>query len=135
MNSYNLLICLKNLLTGGLRPAVIVASSIRSETPPMSAIRKTEQLSRLLMEHYGALMGGADLYRTLGFPSSAAFTRAKAADLVGVHVFKLPGRKGTFALTTDVAEWLSECSPDYSHPEPVKPASSRSLWSQSDHEA
>lgn len=74
----------------------------------MNAVDARNQLCRFLLEKHGPLMSGADLYRALGYSSSPAFTRGMSQGTVGVHVFKLPGRRGTFALTSEVASWLSE---------------------------
>lgn len=61
-----------------------------------------------LLDRYGPTLGGRDLYSALGFKSYAAFHRSKQRGEVGVDVFALPGRRGWFALTTDVAAWLLE---------------------------
>lgn len=65
------------------------------------------KLTDQLLRRYGATLGGPELYAALGFKSYAAFHRSKQLGELGVHVFKLAGRRGWFALTTDVAEWLS----------------------------
>jgi hypothetical protein len=59
-----------------------------------------------LLERHGELMGGSDLQRNLGFVNGRAFGRAVQRDLVPVRTFPLPGRRGWFAKTRDVAEWL-----------------------------
>ena len=59
---------------------------------------------------FGPLMGGEDLYRALGFRTSAAFRRALRCNQVSVRVFELPTRRGKFALTRDVAIWLEQLS-------------------------
>jgi hypothetical protein len=63
-------------------------------------------LNDSLLNQYGPLIGGAQLRQALGYPSTPAFSRAVRKGIVGVNVFKIPGRRGTFALTCDVAEWL-----------------------------
>ncbi|WBY18018.1 hypothetical protein PF049_14150 (plasmid) [Erythrobacteraceae bacterium WH01K] len=64
------------------------------------------QLADALLDGSGPFLTGTALWKALGFPSAAAFRKAKARGGVGVRVFKLPGRSGTFAFTEDVAEWL-----------------------------
>lgn len=59
-----------------------------------------------LLTRYGPTLGGRDLYAALGFKSYAAFHRSKQLGELGINVFTLPGRRGWFALTGDVAEWL-----------------------------
>lgn len=61
-----------------------------------------------MVTHYGPTLGGQDLYAALGFKSYAAFHRSKHRGEIGVRVFTLPGRRGWFALTVEVAEWLAE---------------------------
>lgn len=59
-----------------------------------------------LCQQYGPLMGGNDLRKSLGFRSADSFERAVRSGSLGVSVFTLVGRRGKFALTSDVAEWL-----------------------------
>lgn len=64
------------------------------------------QLISDMEERYGPMMGGNALYSALGFRRYAAFHRCKEKGEIGVSVFALPGRRGWFALTRDVASWL-----------------------------
>jgi len=61
-----------------------------------------------LLNQFGPTLGGRDLYAALGFKTYAAFHRSKQRNEVGVNVFSLPGRRGWFALTLDVADWLHQ---------------------------
>lgn len=63
-----------------------------------------------LFEQYGPLIGGPDLIKVLGFRSNASFRRSEKLGLLGVKVFDIDGRKGKFALTRDVEEWLDSVS-------------------------
>lgn len=65
-------------------------------------------LAGQLFDRYGPALGGRDLYAALGFKTYASFHRSKQRGEVGVHVFPLPGRRGWFALTADVAAWLEK---------------------------
>lgn len=65
-------------------------------------------LASQLHTRFGPIMGGSDLYAALGFKTYAAFHRSKRQNELGVYVFGLPRRKGWFALTDDVARWLSQ---------------------------
>jgi len=67
-------------------------------------------MAQLLVEQYGPILRGADLRNAMGFDSSQSFLRAKRLGLLTVKVFSLPGRRGYFALTTDVAAWLDSCA-------------------------
>ncbi len=66
----------------------------------------TEQLSRA----HGQLLTGQSLWLNLGFKNSAAFRRAKARGVLGVKIFTIPNRRGSFATTRDVAAWLLQIS-------------------------
>lgn len=62
---------------------------------------------------YGPLMGGKELAVALGFKNTAAFRQALRRGNLPVKVFVLPSRKGKFALTRDVSQWLETlASPD-----------------------
>lgn len=61
-----------------------------------------------LMERYGPMIGGADLVHVAGFQNAAALRQAIHRDKVGFPVFQVPGRRGRFAWTADVAQWLSK---------------------------
>ena len=59
-----------------------------------------------LVAGHGPLLSGEDLWRNLGFRNSAAFRQAKLRGQLDIRVFSLPNRRGTFAFTHDVADWL-----------------------------
>jgi hypothetical protein len=59
-----------------------------------------------LVQRHGWLIGSAALVKALAFPSPAAFRQAAHRGKLPVRIFKIPGRKGQFALTTEVATWL-----------------------------
>ena len=60
----------------------------------------------LMLAEYGPLLSGDVLVNALGFPTSAAFWQARRCGRVQVRTFRIEGRRGTFALTSDVAAWL-----------------------------
>ena len=62
-------------------------------------------LPDLLAEH-GELVGGGDLQRCLGFKSARSFQRAQKEGRLPITTFSLPGRRGVFARTRDIAAWL-----------------------------
>lgn len=55
---------------------------------------------------YGEIMGGSHLRKALGFSSTAAFCKALERNTLDLAVFYVAGRRGRFALTIDVVEWL-----------------------------
>lgn len=68
--------------------------------PPASYLRSE------LLELYGPLIGGEELMRAAGFRTANAFKLAVRRGRVGFNVFQITGRRGQFARTSDVAEWL-----------------------------
>lgn len=64
-------------------------------------------LADLLAEH-GELLGGVALQRCLGFRSARSFQRALQTGNLPVQTFLLPGRRGRFARTRDVALWVEQ---------------------------
>lgn len=67
-----------------------------------------ESLHRSLLSEYGPLLGDETLWRALGFKTWAGFDKAIRTGNVAVKIFPLPGRRGRYALTRDVAVWLWE---------------------------
>lgn len=67
-----------------------------------------DQLRSELLECYGPMVGGPELIKLLGFKTYTAFYRTWRAGDLGVQVFHIPGRRGLFALTQDVAAWMSQ---------------------------
>jgi hypothetical protein len=63
-----------------------------------------------LRQQHGHLLSGEALWRALGFKSAAAFRQAKARGVVGIRLFNIPNRRGTFATAREVAEWLHQVS-------------------------
>lgn len=58
------------------------------------------------LDRYGPLVGGPELERLLGYTSNSAFRQAVHRGCLPVNVFTLPDRRGKFAFTSDIAEWL-----------------------------
>ena len=70
------------------------------------------EMQRQLLAQYGPLLGGSALHQALGFASAAAMRQAAIRNQVGVRLFTIANRRGKFALTRDVADWLAACVPD-----------------------
>lgn len=62
-----------------------------------------------LTERYGELVGGVLLSKILGFSSLDAMKRSIERGSLNIPTFFVKGRRGRFALTVDIARWLSEC--------------------------
>lgn len=60
-----------------------------------------------LSARYGELIGTGDLWHVLGYPSRVALQRAYSRGTVGLTLFEIENRRGRFALTTDVSNWLA----------------------------
>lgn len=64
-------------------------------------------LNQQLLDRYGPMIGGGDLYLALGFKSYGAFRLANERKEIPIKVFKIPKRRDWYALTTDLAQWLT----------------------------
>jgi len=71
---------------------------------------KSPEMKDELLKLYGPLIGGMDLRNLLGYKAASTFNRAKRMNLIGVKIFEIPNRRGSFALTKDVADWLQSIS-------------------------
>ena len=65
-----------------------------------------EEIANELLSNHGPLLTGEDLWRTMGFSNAGAFRQAKAQGRIEVPVFSLPNRRGTYAFTKHVADWI-----------------------------
>jgi hypothetical protein len=65
-----------------------------------------EKLKEEFVRQNGMIVGGSTLWKALGFGTYAAFYRSWNKGTLGVRVFAIPGRKGQFALSEDVVEWV-----------------------------
>ena len=64
-------------------------------------------LEKELTEKHGAVVGNSDLRHLLGFKSYSSFNRAVRMNLLELDIFMIKNRRGKFALTKDVAQWIS----------------------------
>lgn len=71
-------------------------------------IKDIKEIEKDLTEKYGTVIGNADLRHVLGYKSFSTFNRAVRMGLVPVKVFEIKNRRGKFALTIDIANWLHE---------------------------
>lgn len=60
-----------------------------------------------LKNKYGFLMSGNDVAKQLGFKTTEAFRQAICRNKLSIPVFTIPNRKGKFAYSKDVAQWLA----------------------------
>lgn len=83
------------------------------------------QLRQELEQLHGPLLGGTKLVAALGHANAASLRQARLRGRVPVPLFSLPQRRGYFALTRDIADWLAEArltaaSPRVPQPSPAK---------------
>jgi len=67
-----------------------------------------QQIEDKLFVQHGPILTGDILYKSLGYASADAFRQAVSRNTVPIHVFSIVQRRGKFALTTDVAQWISK---------------------------
>ena len=65
-----------------------------------------ELWTQTMVDRYGPVVVGIDLRRLLGYRTRSAFERAVRLGQVAVPIFRMPGRRGVFALTHEVAASL-----------------------------
>jgi hypothetical protein len=71
-----------------------------------------QKLTNILLEKHGPLIGGKELACALGYPSLGAVREAKCRGRLPVKIFKIKNRRGHFALTTEIATWLTKLQSD-----------------------
>lgn len=57
---------------------------------------------------HGPLLGGEALIAALGHRNAASLRQARRRGQVSITLFTVPNRRGWFALTQDVADWLAD---------------------------
>lgn len=67
-----------------------------------------KELKEELVKKYGVMVNGQSLYEALGYTSGNAFRQALKRGNIQVPLFEVPNRKGKFALTKDIAAWITE---------------------------
>jgi len=75
----------------------------------MAHTKSTEKKSLTVnnCEGFIPLIGGKELFLSLGYPSAAAFRQAQRRGQLPIEVFSIPNRRGKFALRADFARWLN----------------------------
>ncbi|MDR6396871.1 hypothetical protein [Herbaspirillum seropedicae] len=72
-----------------------------------------------LLERYGPLLHGKNLWLTLGYVSAQSFRKAVRNGTVPVRIFAIENRRGRFAKTHEVAKWLTNLSAGAAAPQPI----------------
>lgn len=74
--------------------------------PTAESVDSLEEFEARLTRAIGTVVGGGQLSRALGYRSQGAFRQSLARQRVPVPVFFIEGRRGRFAMTSDIARWL-----------------------------
>ena len=61
-----------------------------------------------LLAIHGPIMQNKMLYQAIGFNSYRVFYQHLKRSEIGLNVFQIEGRKGWFARTKDVADWIDK---------------------------
>ena len=91
------------------------------------------QLEKLLIREYGCLLSSMQVAHVLGYGNIYALAKARSRGLLPIQMFLLPGRRGWFCRTSEVAAWLSRLTerPTAQRPEvPVREESPRPIGRQ-----
>jgi hypothetical protein len=75
-----------------------------------------EVLKADLSEHYGEMLSYKSLQKALGFVTPAALKQAINRGTLDIPTFFVKGRRGKFALASDVAAWLLKCRANAGNP-------------------
>lgn len=75
--------------------------------PPGPLPRLRAELRESLLRLHGPLLGGEALASALGHRSAESLRQARRRGQVAVPLFTVPNRRGWYALTQDVADWLT----------------------------
>lgn len=66
----------------------------------------TQHIRAFLLENYGPLVNREGLAKVLGFNNLAAFDRSVQRGRLTLKLTRIPGRRGCFALASDLADYL-----------------------------
>jgi len=83
-------------------------TDVTNHTSPHSCASLHLELRESLLRMHGPLIGGKALIAALGHKSSASLRQARRRGQVSITLFTVPNRRGWFALTQDVADWLAD---------------------------
>ncbi len=63
-------------------------------------------LEQLLVREYGVIVGASAVAHLLGYGTPYALAKARSRGQLPVQTFRIPGRRGWFARTAEIAGWL-----------------------------
>lgn len=66
----------------------------------------------MLLHEYGALLNTTQIAHVLGYRSASALEKARQRGRLPVQTVKIPGRRGWYASSSQIADWLANTFPD-----------------------
>lgn len=72
-------------------------------------------IEEMLLREYGAVVGGRQLRKALGFETPAAFSKAVREGYLPLEFFAVPGRRGRFVTVIELAKWISRTANENSY--------------------
>lgn len=69
-------------------------------------MRDITPLEQLLVREYGVIVGTSAVAHLLGYRTPYALAKARSRGQLPVQTFRIPGRRGWFARTAEIAGWL-----------------------------
>jgi hypothetical protein len=91
-------------------------------SPDTPSIESVEAYAAALTGVLGPLVGGARLTAALGFRTQNGFAKAHRRGRLPIPTFEIPGRRGRYAATVDLAAWLWTLRRDSRLPAAAYPA-------------
>jgi hypothetical protein len=80
---------------------------LEERLPSTEELQLAQTLADQLQAAHGPLLSGNALCQALGLANLAALRQARQRGQVNVALFTLPNRRGHYALSREVAEWLA----------------------------
>lgn len=66
-----------------------------------------DYIEQQLLQEHGILVSGDALHKVLGFRSKMAFRKSLERGTVEVPIISFKNRRGKYALSTDIADWIT----------------------------
>jgi hypothetical protein len=79
---------------------------LQDDQPELLADALARALNDDLVRQFGPMLESAELISVFRYPSADAYRQAVTRGTVPVPLFRIPHRRGSFALARDVATWL-----------------------------
>lgn len=77
----------------------------------LSSLQKSECIESELLDEFGPYVGLGQAWRWLSYPSLDAARKSCVRGKAPVSFIRLPGRRGLFTLSSELAAWLKVTIP------------------------